>query len=73
MSYILIDNSEKKRYEFQQQEHTPIIEYIKTKDKIYLTHTEVPPEIEGKGICTELVRRVLEDIKTKIQNAFSLM
>ena len=65
MSYTLIDNSDKKQYEFQLSEHTPHIEYIKAKEKIYLTHTEVPMALEGQGIGTELVRQVLEDIKKK--------
>lgn len=65
MEHQLIDNSEKKQYEFQIDGHTPKIEYIKTKDKIYLTHTEVPTALEGKGIGSALVRQVLEDIKAK--------
>ncbi len=63
MSYQLIDNEEKKRYEFRLPEHTPFIEYIRTKDKIYLTHTEVPKELEGKGIGTALVKQALEEVK----------
>ena len=63
--YTLIDNAEQKRYEFQLPEHTPLIEYIRTKDKIYLTHTEVPVALEGQGIGHELVKQVLEDVKSK--------
>lgn len=63
MSYTLVDNEEKKRYEFKLPEHTPHLEYIRTKDKIYLTHTEVPSELEGQGIGSELIRQALEDIK----------
>ena len=63
--YTLIDNTDKKRYEFQLPEHTPLIEYIRTKDKIYLTHTEVPTALEGQGIGHELVKQVLEDVKKK--------
>jgi len=65
MTYQLIDNPDKKRYEFLLPEHTPRIEYIRTKDKIYLTHTEVPLELGGQGIGSELVRQVLGDIKKK--------
>ncbi len=65
MDYTLIDNEEKKRYEFQLEEHTPIIEYIKAQDKIYLTHTEVPTALEGKGIGSALVKQALEDIEKK--------
>ncbi len=65
MDYTLIDNAEAKRYEFKIDGHTPIIEYIKAKEKIYLTHTEVPNELAGKGIGTALVKQALEDIKAK--------
>lgn len=65
MSYTLLDNAEKKQYEFHVDGQTPKIEYIKTKDKIYLTHTEVPKGLEGKGIGTELIRQALNDIKEK--------
>lgn len=42
----------------------PRIEYIKTKNgEIYLTHTEVPSALEGKGVGSSLVRLALEDIE----------
>ena len=64
-THTLIDNSEEKRYEFRIGDQAPRIEYIRTKDKIYLTHTEVPDELEGQGIGSSLVRAVLEDIEKK--------
>lgn len=65
MQYALIDNAPSKQYEFHIEGHIPRIEYIKAQDKIYLTHTEVPKELEGNGIATNLVKLVLEDIKQK--------
>ncbi|GMN10372.1 GNAT family N-acetyltransferase [Croceitalea sp. MTPC9] len=65
MEHSLFDNQEKKQYEFHIDEHIPKIEYIKTKDKIYLTHTEVPIGLEGKGIGSALIKKALEDIKEK--------
>lgn len=65
MSYQLLDNIEKKQYEFQLPNHTPRIEYIRAKNNIYLTHTEVPQELEGQGIGSELIKQALEDIKEK--------
>jgi hypothetical protein len=63
MDYQLIDNKTNSQYEFHAGEFIPKIEYIKTGSKIYLTHTEVPVQLQGKGIGNILVSEVLEDIK----------
>lgn len=62
MDKHIIDNQERKQYELKVDSFTSRIEYIIAKDKIYLTHTEVPRELEGKGIGSSLVKLVLEDI-----------
>lgn len=61
----LIDNEAKKRYELNFEESVAFIEYIKAKDNIYLTHTEVPKSMEGKGIGSAMVLAALKDVKTK--------
>ena len=63
--YELIDNQDGKRYEFHIDGQVPRIEYIRVKDKIYLTHTEIPKGLEGKGIGTAIVRQALDDIREK--------
>jgi len=65
MDYELIDNVEAKQYEYNIDGIIAKIEYIKTKDKIYLTHTEVPKKLEGKGIASSLVKNVLKDVERK--------
>ena len=65
LSHKLIDNQEAKQYEFHIGEYMAKIEYIIAKDKIFLTHTEVPKKLEGQGIGTDLVKQVLEDIEKK--------
>ena len=65
MDYELIDNEKAKQYEFHVGDTIPRIEYIKAQNQIYLTHTEVPKGLEGKGIGAALVKRVLEDIEQK--------
>jgi predicted GNAT family acetyltransferase len=65
MSYSLIDNIEKKQYEFHIDGDLARIEYIKAQGKIFLTHTEVPAKFEGKGIGSALVKQVLDDIRQK--------
>ena len=65
MNYEPIDDTENNNYSFDLGKFRPRMEHIKAKDKIYLTHTEVPAALEGQGVGTELVRQVLEDIKKK--------
>ena len=65
MDYRLINNETDRQYEFHVDGFVPKIEYIKSGDKIYLTHTEVPKELGGKGIASSLAKQVLEDIQQK--------
>ena len=63
-NYKLIDNVALHQYEFRIGDLIPRIEYIKTKNgEIYLTHTEVPSALEGKGVGSSLVRLALEVIE----------
>lgn len=62
--FELIDNKESHRYEFRIDGHIAKIEYIKNNTgEIYLTHTEVPPVLGGKGIGTQLIEKSLNDIE----------
>nr|WP_298925180.1 GNAT family N-acetyltransferase [uncultured Allomuricauda sp.] len=63
--YLLIDNIEAKEFQFRIGESIARIEYIKAKEKIYLTHTEVPRDYEGKGVGSELIKQALENIKAR--------
>ena len=62
MDYQLFDNTEKNQYEFHVNGFIPKIQYRKTGGKIFLTHTEVPVELQGKGIGNILVKKVLEEL-----------
>lgn len=63
-NYELIDNSPENRYEFRIGEEIAKIEYIKTKNnEIYLTHTEVPVSLEGRGIGSQLIEKTLQNIE----------
>ena len=65
-NYKLIDNDQRHRYEFHIDGFIAKIDYIKNKEgEIYLTHTEVPPGMEGKGIGSELAEKVFKDIEKK--------
>lgn len=63
--YLLIDNIEAKEFQFRIGESIARIEYIKAKERIYLTHTEVPRDYEGKGVGSELIKQALKNIKAR--------
>lgn len=65
-SITTIINPDKKRFELHVESHTAFIDYIlNTKNVMYLTHTEVPKELEGKGIGNKIVREALAYIDEK--------
>lgn len=55
----LIDNTEENRLELPLNGQPAFIEYILGKDRITLTHTEVPEEVEGQGVGGRLVKAAL--------------
>ncbi|WP_299215792.1 GNAT family N-acetyltransferase [uncultured Aquimarina sp.] len=64
----LINNTDrpKKRFELQVENEIIFIEYILTNDNsIYLTHTEVPTLMEGKGLGSTIVKKTLNYIQEK--------
>lgn len=63
MEVKIKENTEKKRFEVEVENKIALIEYIRAEDKMYLTHTEVPTELEGKGIASSMAKQVLQQIK----------
>lgn len=61
-----IDNEERKRFELHVDGFTAFAEYIiNKKGVIYLTHTEVPKQAEGKGISGRLLNLVFQEIERR--------
>ena len=54
------DNTEKHRFETEIEGNTAFVDYTRHGDTIWLTHTEVPPEIEGRGVGTALAKYALD-------------
>lgn len=65
MKHSITNNLEKNRYELSVDGTMAVADYIHVKDKIIITHTIVPEELEGKGIGSLLIKQVLEDIKVR--------
>lgn len=69
--YELKDDVHRQQYEFRIGNYTPKIEYIKSiNGEIYLTHTEVPRELEGKGIGSQLVEKHYKTSNVKDFDSF---
>lgn len=58
------DSDVKKKFELHIEGDVAYIDYMISKqDIIYLTHTEVPPQWEGKGVGSALISKTLDFIK----------
>lgn len=65
MDYDIGNNEAGNRYELEYENHVAVVEYKLMPGKIYFTHTEVPEELEGKGIGSALARFVLNDARQR--------
>ncbi|RYY69010.1 MAG: N-acetyltransferase [Chitinophagaceae bacterium] len=61
----LTDNEAENRYEMSFENTISFIEYEKEGDNISLLHTEVDPSLEGRGVGTAIVEKVLKAIEEK--------
>ena len=57
------DNAERRRFELEAGGQLAFVNYRREGDVLVLTHTEVPPEQEGQGVGSALVRGVLEQAR----------
>lgn len=63
-NFVFSQNESLKRFELLAEGKIAFIEYIINNENIlFLTHTEVPRELEGKGIGSTIVANVLEYAK----------
>ncbi len=65
MKLSVTNNKQKNRFETEHEGKTAFIEYEVQDDVYNLTHTEVPKEIEEKGVGTRLVKETLDIIKAE--------
>lgn len=59
----LINNESIHNFELVVEGHRAFVDYIKKSEKYYLVHTEVPQELEGKGVASALVEKVFQYIE----------
>ena len=56
----VIDNPEMNQFEAHVGGHVAFVSYVKRGDTIFLIHTEVPKELQGRGLASLLAHEVLE-------------
>jgi hypothetical protein len=57
------NNAARNRYELEVDGHTAVAVYTLAPGVMTFVHTEVPPELGGKGVGSTLVRGALEDVR----------
>lgn len=68
----LRNNKEAQQFELNVDGHIAFIAYEPHRDALALTHTEVPPALEGKGVGSALVQKTLAHIEAMQQKIIPL-
>lgn len=61
----LTDNKEHHNFEFVVDGYRSFIDYVIKYELVYLIHTEVAPELEGKGVASVMVTKTLEYLEAQ--------
>lgn len=53
-------NEEENQFELHTKGGIAFVEFIREGEKVYLTHTETPENLRGKGVAAELIKQTLQ-------------
>ena len=65
------DNPTRSRFELAVGDDVAFVDYVRSGDRVVLTHTEVPEALSGQGIGSKLVRGTLEALRARGHRAGS--
>ena len=65
MSNNVRDNAERRRFELDADGHVAFSNYRRDDDTIVIMHTEVPKELNGRGIGSALVAGLLDMVRAQ--------
>ena len=65
MSQDVRDNPAAHRFELDAEGHVAFSEYKRAGGVVEILHTEVPPELGGKGVGSRLVRGLLDLVRAE--------
>ncbi len=64
MNNLKIENNEgAQRWEAHLDQHLAVAEYRRRGETIFFIHTEVPRELDGKGVASQLVKTALDEAR----------
>jgi predicted GNAT family acetyltransferase len=61
----IIDNRARHRFELEVEGHLATEHYRRDGNVIIFEHTEVPPELAGKGVGSRLVKGALDEVRAE--------
>jgi predicted GNAT family acetyltransferase len=56
----VIHNASNRRFEIKIDDHLSVLEYTFKNHRLFLTHTEVPPDLQDQGLGSKLAHAALE-------------
>lgn len=62
---VVVDNPEESQFEANVDGHVAFVSYLRRGDTIFFTHTEVPKELEGRGLGSALASAVLDRARSE--------
>ena len=62
---IVANNETAQRYEARVDGHLAVITYQRLGDRIVFIHTEVPEDLEGRGIASKMAQFALDDARAQ--------
>lgn len=66
------DNKEGSRFELAIDGHVAFLDYERVKGELRLLHTEVPTELQGRGLATQLIRHAIGTAKHEKRKVVSM-
>lgn len=63
MEYNILHNEAASRFEVVVEGLLSLVDYKKVNDTFVVTHTEVPKELEGRGIAAALTKALLDFVR----------
>ena len=66
------DNKDDQRFELVIEGHLAFLDYERANKELRLLHTEVPPELQGRGLATQLIRHAIDTAKHEKRQIVSM-